>query len=328
MRNTCMGEHILKKVSIIIPCLNESRNIVRCLDAIGRQTYPHELIEVLVADGLSTDGTRNLISQWNDEHDIEVSIVDNDRVVAEFGTAEALKVARGEFIYLMGCDEVMAQEEMIETFVEAFDILPGIAGVEQEFVKIPGGSIANNYLAVIHINDPLARDIAVQPKQLQKVERDGKTYREFEFFPGYPAKLLFQRDMIEEFIGADTFEEGQVMLKLALDGRNRMAMVDGYGVYHYNITSLRQYFRRCAKIALKHTTRIRERETWVSHTGKRIYLFALLHLTFIYPLVFSLVQVVRKREPLWLLHAPIAFMSTAIYGLNLAYIKLTGKKAW
>lgn len=48
----------LPTVSILIPTLNEEKHLGDVLEACARQTYPGELIEVLVVDGGSTDGTR------------------------------------------------------------------------------------------------------------------------------------------------------------------------------------------------------------------------------------------------------------------------------
>lgn len=56
-------EHLLKpqvfktKVSVIIPCRNEEKNIATCLKAIIRQNYPISLFEIIVVDDHSTDGT-------------------------------------------------------------------------------------------------------------------------------------------------------------------------------------------------------------------------------------------------------------------------------
>ena len=45
-------------VSVIVPCYNEEATISQLLDAIYTQTYPRNEIEVVIADGLSTDDTR------------------------------------------------------------------------------------------------------------------------------------------------------------------------------------------------------------------------------------------------------------------------------
>jgi len=48
-------------VSIVVPCLNEERYIVALLDALAVQDYGPADIEVLVADGGSTDASRVLV---------------------------------------------------------------------------------------------------------------------------------------------------------------------------------------------------------------------------------------------------------------------------
>ena len=56
-------------VSVIMPVRNEARFIGRALTAIFNQTYRSERMEVVVADGMSTDGTRKVI-----ERDYDASI--------------------------------------------------------------------------------------------------------------------------------------------------------------------------------------------------------------------------------------------------------------
>ena len=51
-------------VSIVIPVRNEVRYIPRCLQAISDQDYPSDRIEVLIADGMSDDGTFELLQEW------------------------------------------------------------------------------------------------------------------------------------------------------------------------------------------------------------------------------------------------------------------------
>ncbi len=53
-----------KTVSIIIPCYNEEKTIQQLLAGFLAQSYPRHLMEVLIADGLSTDGTRREIAAF------------------------------------------------------------------------------------------------------------------------------------------------------------------------------------------------------------------------------------------------------------------------
>lgn len=50
-------KHSLPLVSIVIPTYNEEKNIERCLASILNQNYPQDLLEVIVVDNYSTNGT-------------------------------------------------------------------------------------------------------------------------------------------------------------------------------------------------------------------------------------------------------------------------------
>jgi glycosyltransferase involved in cell wall biosynthesis len=56
------------KVSVIVPCYNEQATIRLLLDALFSQSFPLENMEIVIADGLSTDRTRDEISSFHVEH--------------------------------------------------------------------------------------------------------------------------------------------------------------------------------------------------------------------------------------------------------------------
>ena len=51
-------------VSIVIPCRNERAYIAACLDSILAGDYPRDRLEILVADGQSDDGTREILARY------------------------------------------------------------------------------------------------------------------------------------------------------------------------------------------------------------------------------------------------------------------------
>ncbi|MHA1116388.1 MAG: glycosyltransferase [Candidatus Heimdallarchaeum aukensis] len=63
----------LPKVSIIIPTLNEERNIKNCLESLKNLDYPKEKIEIIVSDGGSKDATVQIANEYAD-----VVIVDSE----------------------------------------------------------------------------------------------------------------------------------------------------------------------------------------------------------------------------------------------------------
>lgn len=86
-------------VSVIVPCYNEQATIRLLLEAIRAQTYPRRELEVVVADGLSTDRTREEIAAFQrDCPDLDVKIVDNPKHIIPTGLNRAMAKAKGEYI--------------------------------------------------------------------------------------------------------------------------------------------------------------------------------------------------------------------------------------
>lgn len=53
------------KVSVIMPCYNEEKNIKECLDAVFSLDYPKNKIEVIVVDDGSTDNTHKILEGYS-----------------------------------------------------------------------------------------------------------------------------------------------------------------------------------------------------------------------------------------------------------------------
>jgi len=58
----------LPMVVVIVPTYNEEEMIVRKLDNLDEQTYPHDSLSIIVADDASEDKTRSLIDGWIQAH--------------------------------------------------------------------------------------------------------------------------------------------------------------------------------------------------------------------------------------------------------------------
>ncbi len=86
-------------VSVIVPCYNEEKTIGLLLEALGKQSYPMDCIEVVVADGMSTDQTREKINEFSQRNpNLAVRVVDNPLRNIPAGLNAALKAASGEII--------------------------------------------------------------------------------------------------------------------------------------------------------------------------------------------------------------------------------------
>jgi len=88
-------------VSVVIPCRNEVRQIDALFESLFRQELPAGVeLEVLIADGLSDDGTRRALQAYRAKYPA-LSLIDNPRKISAAGLNAAIKAARGEIIIRM-----------------------------------------------------------------------------------------------------------------------------------------------------------------------------------------------------------------------------------
>lgn len=85
-------------VSVVMPVRNEADFIRRSLQAILDQDYPHDSMEIVIADGLSTDETRALIERLKPTTEIFIKVIDNPQGIAPTGLNAAITESKGEII--------------------------------------------------------------------------------------------------------------------------------------------------------------------------------------------------------------------------------------
>ncbi len=98
-------------VSIILPIRNESTYIKRGLFSILSQDCPIDQIEVLFVDGMSTDDTRKIISDFFAFHpQLKIQILDNPGKIVPTGMNVALRKAKGEIIIRVDGHTIIAPD--------------------------------------------------------------------------------------------------------------------------------------------------------------------------------------------------------------------------
>jgi succinoglycan biosynthesis protein ExoA len=125
------------KVSVIIPCYNEEKTIRSVLDSLLQQTYPQEQMEVVIADGMSTDHTRDVIAAFQQEYpNFELRVVDNPKGIIPAALNIAIAAAQGEIVvrldaHSIPCPEYVAlsvkglQEGLGQNVGGVWEIFPG-----------------------------------------------------------------------------------------------------------------------------------------------------------------------------------------------------------
>lgn len=116
------------KVGVVIPTLNEAKNIVFCLDSLMRQTLKPDKI-ILVDDG-SKDETVVFAEQFAKLHHMDVIIIKRDHPI---GKTPTLKRQSREFDYdvefILDGDTVLESDNYIERTVQELYQAVGISSV-------------------------------------------------------------------------------------------------------------------------------------------------------------------------------------------------------
>jgi glycosyltransferase involved in cell wall biosynthesis len=103
------------KVSIITVVLNNAEYIETCIKSVLNQDY--ENIEYIVIDGVSTDGSIDIIKKYEDR--IKVWISEPDEGIYD-AINKGIRMARGDIIGILHSDDLYIDEYVISNVVQEF----------------------------------------------------------------------------------------------------------------------------------------------------------------------------------------------------------------
>lgn len=122
----------LPVVTIVVPARNEAANIGDLLGSIAASTYPLDRIEVIVVDGLSTDGTADIARSFH-ERLPRLRVVENRQRITPAAFNVGIRESSGAFVTILSGHSTIGPTYIADT-VDAFDRLPA---------DVVGGRIEN-----------------------------------------------------------------------------------------------------------------------------------------------------------------------------------------
>ena len=90
----------LDYISVIVPCRNERGHIGPFLDSVLDQDTAGMDWEIIIADGMSDDGTREIVAGYGSPR---VILIDNPARIVSAGLNAAIRLAKGSIIIRMDC---------------------------------------------------------------------------------------------------------------------------------------------------------------------------------------------------------------------------------
>jgi succinoglycan biosynthesis protein ExoA len=110
--------------SIVVPCRNEQRHVAACIGSILRQIPPAGGLEVLVVDGRSTDGTRDLLERMAAQTST-LRIIDNPEGLTPTAMNRGIREASGRYVAIFGAHAEYAPD-YVRTCVEFLETHPDV----------------------------------------------------------------------------------------------------------------------------------------------------------------------------------------------------------
>ena len=314
----------LPSVSVIIPTLNSARTIRQCLRSILAQDYPAPL-EILVADGGSTDSTQRIVQGFP-----VATILENPKRTGEAGKAVGLGAARHEIVAFIDSDNVLPASDWLRRMVEPFQDTSIAASEPIRFDVALDDHPVSRYCAHLGMNDPLCLFLGNYDRMSALTGRWTEVDHEFIDY-GTFLKVRFLEDRVPT-MGANGFLVRRAALEAIratgylfdVDMFHRLVASRSWWFAKVNVGIVHYYAADLASFARKQSRRITDflyyrrrglREfPWAINTGPRILLFALMTLTGVPVLLQGFRGWARTRDPAFLVHPLACLVTLAVYG--------------
>jgi glycosyltransferase involved in cell wall biosynthesis len=301
----------LPKVSFLIPTLNAAGILEVCLRSIRSQDYPAELMELVVADGGSTDGTRELAARYG------ARVLDNPRRGYDSGKCVAFAGSTGEFSVFVDADNELTHPDVIRRAIVALQRHPRALGFESYYLASPSMSSFCVYLSqLLHISDPVAWMMSVNPVRVA-VDADGVERWTFPngrlAFPMGANGFIFRRSDLAHLTADDLFEDCTVVVEMARNGRAEWLRIPGRGVHHYVVSGLADFVRKRRRQTFHFLGQRDQKKVSWTQFGVTVpgWMACLYCVSVLGPLYHTVRGLLTTRNPAWLWH-PVACVASVI----------------
>lgn len=109
MARAADGGEAAPAISAVLPCRNEAGHIESAVRSVLAQVPPEGGYEVIVVDGMSDDGTREVLQRLAQE-DARLRVLDNPRRITPVAMNLGILASRGRYIAIMGSHNRYAED--------------------------------------------------------------------------------------------------------------------------------------------------------------------------------------------------------------------------
>lgn len=273
MKNKLSESDIL--VSIILCCRNESKYIKKTVETLLSQKNILGKFELIVVDGISTDGTREMLSELESNHK-NLIVVENEKKITPAALNLGILHSRGEFICVVGAHAEYSSD-YINNCLLLFQKHPGASCV--------GGPIIskgrNNFAKATALAMSSFLGIGNAKHRFPNYEGEA----EMACFPMFKREVFTRIGLYDESLIRN--QDDEFCLRLRLNGDKIIISPVAKSVYYVRDTPIKlfsQYFQygfyRIAVIK-KHKMNIA-----IRHLVPALFIFCLI-LSLVFAIIFN-----------------------------------------
>lgn len=137
-----------RRLSVCVPAYNRPDMLRQLIDSFLRQDYPNK--ELVISDDSSNDHVARIVSRLNDPR---ITYMKNPvNLGLSRNLCQAMKLAQGEYVIIMGDDDLFLSPEAISRYVATFDSHPSVSYINCNKAQF------SNALAIENIYRTFPRD--------------------------------------------------------------------------------------------------------------------------------------------------------------------------
>jgi glycosyltransferase involved in cell wall biosynthesis len=317
----------LPTISVVIPTLNAERYLDECLTSILAQTYPRDCLELVIADGGSTDRTLEIAHL----HGADL-IVANPLRTGESGKAVGIRESSGELVLMMDSDNVLVGDDWLKQMVKPFDDPEVISSEALRWDYRRQDHFVNRYQALTGINDPMSLFVGNYDRfstltgrwtgyPVIEEQRDGwlRVQLDPDHVPTMGANgYIVRRRAFEAVPIEDYLFDIDFVHELVLRGERTIGRVD-VPIRHYFCDSVGRFYRKTRRRTDDYfffASRGQRTYPWTTSRRRGVATFVASTITVV-PLAMQIARGYRRTpDPAWLFHIPACWITLGVYGVG------------
>lgn len=342
MENINNKKQKLPSLSFVIATYNSSKTLAESFDSIEIQDYPKDLIEIIVADGGSTDKTLNIAKK----HGAKILSIKSKNQGAEYNRASGAHVAKNEILVFIDHDNILPHrswlKKMILPFIEDNKVI-GVETLRYDYDK--KDTFLGRYFSLFGVNDVLPFYFGKADRLSYMYEKpqyygafknakvsEYKEYYVVDFSPAYIPTLGSNGFMIRKqilFKNAQTnpnkFFHIDVNVDLIKKGFCRYAFIKDTIIHKTQERGLWDYLKRRKLFVEKYHVKNSNRRysVYEDKDFSRLIYFIFISSTVVKPFFDSLKGFFRVRDFAWFLHPVLCYLILISYSYSIIRVKIS-----